>query len=170
MFTTTNILNSECHSQPRLSALLACGENFMPLSWHMPVSKSPFRYAVAIRDENRSYDLVHLRKEFSINFMDFSYMEAMDRAGSMHGGDKFAECSLTPKRASQIKSSLIEEAYMIYECKVVEILNFGDHDMFISDVVCIHNKKVEEINPTLFMGRGYYDTLKGMPQRVQRED
>jgi len=168
MFTTTKILNSDCHPQPRLTGLLACADNFMPMSWHMPVSKSPFRYAVAIRDENKTYDLVHTLKEFSINFMDSSYINAMESSGSMHGGDKFKETGLTPMKAQNIKSTLIEEAYMIYECKVVEIENYGDHDIFIVDVLCIHNKKQEDVNPTLFLGRGYYETTSKNPQRVER--
>ena len=168
MFTTTKILNSECHPQPRLTALLACGDNFMPMSWHMPVSKSPFRYAVAIRDENKTYDLVHTIGEFSINFLDHSMMEALEKSGSMHGGQKFKATGLTPKSAQEIKSTLIQEAYMIYECKVMEVQNFGDHDVFIADVVCIHNKQVEDVAPALFLGRGYYDTITRNPQRVER--
>ncbi|MBN2816654.1 MAG: flavin reductase family protein [Campylobacterales bacterium] len=169
MFTTTKILNSQCHSQPRLTALLACGNNFMPMSWHMPVSKAPFRYAVAIRPENESYDLVHALGHFSINFMDYSYFEAMEKAGSQHGGDKFALTGLTPKKADAIKSTLIEEAYMIYECRVVEIVNFGDHDIFIADVLCIHNKESKDVLPTLFLGRGYYETISQSPKRVERD-
>ena len=169
MFTTTKFLNSECHAQPRLSTLLVCGENIMPMSWHMPVSKSPFRYAVAIRDENKTYDLVHTLGEFSINFMDFSYTEAMEIAGSMHGGEKFGATSLHVKEPLEIKSKLIEEAYMIYECKVVEVQNFGDHDIFIVDVMCIHNKTQEDVSPMLFLGRGYYDTTTNHPLRVERK-
>lgn len=168
MFTTTKILNADCHAQPRLSALLVCGENFMPVAWHMPVSKAPFRYAVAIRDENKTYDLVHLLEEFSINFMDYSYMEAMEISGSMHGGDKFGATDLHPKEPKEIKSKLIEEAYMIYECKVVEVANFGDHDVFVVDVLCIHNKDEKDVSPTLFLGRGYYETTSKNPRRVER--
>lgn len=169
MFSTTKILNSDCHPQPRLTGLLACGDNFMPMSWHMPVSKAPFRYAVAIRDENKTYDLVHMLGEFSINFLDYSYMEALESSGSMHGGEKFKKTGLNPKKAEHIKSTLIEEAYMIYECKVVEVQNFGDHDIFIADVLCIHNKKLEDVSPALFLGRGYYETTTKNPQRVKRD-
>lgn len=166
MFTTTKILNNECHSQPRLTALLACGDNFMPLSWHMPVSKSPFRYAIAVRTENKTYDLLHRIGEFSINFLDYSFIEALDTAGSMHGEDKFTATGLTPKKADLIKSTLIEESYMVYECKLVEVVNFGDHDIFIGDVVCIHNKKVEDVEPALFLGRGNYKTTSHNPKKI----
>jgi len=134
----------------------------------MPISKSPFRYGVGIRDENKTYDLLHESGEFSLNFLDYSHIEAYDIAGSMHGEDKFKATGLHPKKALEIKSTLIEEAYMIYECKVYDIANFGDHDIFIADVVCIHNKDIEYIEPTLFLGKGFYDTTTKNPQRVQR--
>ena len=52
MFNTYTSLENSNHSQPRVTAILACKENLMAASWHMPISKSPFRYAVAVREEN----------------------------------------------------------------------------------------------------------------------
>jgi flavin reductase (DIM6/NTAB) family NADH-FMN oxidoreductase RutF len=63
------------------------------------------------------------------------------------------------KEPRLIKSKLIEEAYMIYECLVIDMLNYGDHDIFIAEVKCIHNKDDKEVLPTLFMGRGRYETI-----------
>ena len=170
MFTTTQKLNSTCHSQPRNTILMTCENNFMPLSWHMPISKEPFRYAIAVRDENSSYDMLHLHQEFALNFLDISYLEAFEISGRVHGKDedKFALTKLTPKKAHKIKSTLLEEAYMIYECKIVEVLNFGDHDIFVADVVLIHNKEGVEVAPTLFLGKGYYDTTTKNLQRIER--
>lgn len=140
----------------------------MPLSWHMPISKSPLRYAVCIRDENISYNLLHINKQFALNFLDFSYIEAYDKSGGKHGGDKFSLTHLTRKKAQNINATLIEEAYMIYECKIIDILNYGDHDVFISEVSLIHNKVVENVKPTLFTGQGYYETTACYPQRVEK--
>jgi len=168
MFRTTQELDPSCHPQARLTALLSVADNFMPLSWHMPISKSPFRYAVSIRDENKSYEILHKTKEFALNFLDYTYIETLRRSGSMHGGDKFAQTNLTPKKAETIGATLIEEAYMIYECKVIDILNYGDHDIFISEVTIIHNKDVKDIEPTLFLGKGYYETISKNPHRFTR--
>jgi flavin reductase (DIM6/NTAB) family NADH-FMN oxidoreductase RutF len=171
MFTTTNKLDAKSHSQARLTALMGVKQNFMPLAWHMPVSRSPFRYAIAVRDENHSYDFLHEFQEFSLNFLDISYIQAYEYSGQVHGRDedKFKATGLTPKKAQIIRSTLIEEAYMIYECKVVDILNYGDHDVFIADVVCIHNKDVEDISPTLFLGKGFYETTSKKPLRIERK-
>lgn len=169
MFSVTQELDATCHTQARPTALLSVENNFMPLSWHTPISKSPLRYAVCVRDENKSYELLHKNREFALNFLNFLYIEAYDKSGSNHGGDKFSETNLTQKKAQSIKSTLIEEAYMIYECKVIDILNYGDHDIFIADVVLIHNKEIEDVSPTLFLGQGYYDTTSKNPQRILRK-
>jgi len=170
MFNTSLQLDEECHVQPRPTALLTCGNNIMPLSWHMPVSKSPFRYAIAMREENYSHQLLKQNREFALNFLDFSYLHAFQMTGEVHGDniDKFELCGLNPKQAQTIETSLIQEAYMIYECTVTDIISYGDHDLFIGDVNIILNKDTESTEPTLFLGKGYYDTLTGDPIRMQR--
>ena len=170
MFDTTMNLDISCHAQPRPTALLTCQDNIMPLSWHMPVSKEPFMYAICVRDENYSYELLHQHKEFALNFLDISYMEAFDKLGQVHGKDinKFKESGLTQKEPTVIQSTLIQESYMIYECSVVDILKYGDHDVFIAKVECIHNTQDKDISPTLFMSKGIYETTSNNPKRVKR--
>ena len=170
MFETTKNLDSSCHAQVRPTALLTCKDNIMPLSWHIPVSREPFMYAICVRDENYSYDLLHQHKEFALNFLDISYIEVFDKMAQVHGKDidKFKMSGLSKKEATFIKSSLIQEAYMIYECSVVDILNYGDHDVFVAKVECIHNTQDKNISPTLFMGKGMYETTSKNPSRVKR--
>ena len=170
MFETTMHLDNSCHSQVRPTALLTCEDNIMPLSWHMPVSKEPFIYAICVRNENHSHALLHKNKEFALNFLDISHLEVFDKMGQAHGKgvDKFQMSGLRKKEATIIKSSLIQEAYMIYECSVIDILNYGDHDVFIAQVKCIHNRQDKDVSPTLFMGKGMYETTSKNPQRVKR--
>lgn len=168
MFTTTTKLDASCHKQPRPTALLSVENNFMPLSWHTPISKTPLRYAICVRDENHSHELLHKHKQFALNFLDLAYLEAYDKSGQTHGEDKFTLTGLTPKKAQDIDATLIEEAYMIYECRVIDVLNYGDHDIFIAEVTSIHNKDNKDVKPTLFIGEGYYETTSKKPQRVIR--
>jgi len=65
-----------------------------------------------------------------------------------------------------IKSTLIKEAYMIYECSLIDVLSYGDHAMFIAEVNLILNKEDKNIAPTLFMGRGFYETTSQKPLRI----
>lgn len=161
---------SASHPQPRLTALLSVDENLAPVSWHMPISKEPFVYGVAMREENYSHSLMKEKKEFALNFLDYRYADVIDQMGAIHGdqANKFSLSKFTKKTASSIKSTLIEEAYMIYECEVIDILSYGDHDIFVAQVKVIH--KDEEQNPkqTLFLGRGNYTTTAEI-KRIQRD-
>jgi len=170
MFKTLLQLDEKRHVQPRLAALLTCEKNIMPLAWHMPVSKEPFRYAVAVRNENHTHTLLKKNREFALNFLDISYQHAYEVCGETHGEhiDKFELSGLHKKSSVNIASTLIEEAYMIYECYIIDVINYGDHDIFIADVNFILEQETKSIEPTLFMGKGYYDTVKGNPVRIQR--
>jgi len=170
-FKSSFMLDASSYPQPRVAAMLTVENNLMPLSWHMPVSKSPFCYAVAIRKENYSHELVTKNREFALNFLNFTYFQTYEDCGNVHGQDvdKFARSGLTPKAPMFIKSTLIEESYMIYECRLKEVLNFGDHDIFIADVLGILNKKEGYHQPTLFLGKGRYETVTGNPITALRE-
>lgn len=170
MFTTSTQLNEQCHSQPRPVLMLTCGRNIMPLSWHMPVSKSPFRYAVAVRRGNHTHQLLAQHRVFALNFLDKRYIDAVQRCGKYHGDtvDKSALSKLTPKEPLTIENTLIDEAYMIYESTLFETLTFGDHDIFVGEVNLVLNRKEVSPQPTLFLGRGHYETHSGeaiYPQR-----
>lgn len=170
-FETTFKLGEAPYPQPRIATMLSVGDNFMPLSWHMPVSKSPFRYAVAIREENYSHQLVKKYREFALNFLNYTYYQTYADAGAVHGDqvDKFALTGLTKKEAEFIQAPLIEEAYMIYECRLFDIQRFGDHDLFIADVLAVHSRQEEFHQSTLFLGRGHYETTTGNPIQASRE-
>ena len=53
-----------------------------------------------------------------------------------------------------IRTKNIDETY---QKEVIDIINNGEHDVFIADVILIHNKRVTEVNPILFLGEGYYE-------------
>jgi len=85
MFKTYNNLEDATHAQPRVTALLSCQDNLMPASWHMPISKSPFRYAVAVREENYTHQLIQEHKSFTLNFLPFEHFETVNLMGKLHG-------------------------------------------------------------------------------------
>lgn len=160
----------EAAAQPRVVTLLACGHNLMPLSWHMPVSRSPFRYAVAVRDENHTHALIRERGSFTLNFMPFEHYRTLDKMGRCHGDahDKLALSELAFRGTDAEGNVLIDSADFIYECRVIEASSWGDHTIFFCDVT---NVRVHE-NPSgrlaLFTGKGRYATV-GETSRVPAE-
>jgi flavin reductase (DIM6/NTAB) family NADH-FMN oxidoreductase RutF len=161
MFKTTTSLSEAGHVQARPTALLCVQENLMAASWHMPISKEPFRYAVAVREENLTHTLLELHKTFTLNFLPFEHIRAIDTAGRYHGHhhDKLSLTGLASQKRSEYDDLLLDEADFIYECHVNDVYKNGDHTIFIADVDKIHYKDAAEHQPTLFLGRGTYATL-----------
>jgi len=161
MFKTYNALENATHSQPRVTALLACQDNIMPASWHMPISKSPFRYAVAVREENYTHTLLEKYGSFTLNFLPFKYHETVAFMGRVHGDEvnKLVLSEFELDKKDKNKNLLLNEADFVYECTVCDTYQNGDHTIFIADVKAIHVNEVQSEEPIFFSGRGNYATV-----------
>lgn len=161
MFKTYNELQGSGHAQFRTAALLCCGSNLMAASWHMPVSRSPFRYAVAVREENDTHAMLMERKSFTLNFLPFSFAETIDMTGRYHAheADKLQKSGLEIHGEDATGNLLLKASDYIYTCRVVDIYRNGDHTIFISEVDTIHVNASQSGQPALFCGRGRYATV-----------
>jgi len=161
MFKTYDNLEDATHAQPRVTALLACQDNLMPASWHMPVSKSPFRYAVAVREENFTHQLIQEHNSFTLNFLPFEHFETVNLMGKLHGDmdDKLAQSNLDVENVDRLNNIMLSASDFVYECIVSDTYKNGDHTIFIADVVKIHVNEKQSDAPMLFSGRGRYATL-----------
>jgi flavin reductase (DIM6/NTAB) family NADH-FMN oxidoreductase RutF len=161
MFKTYDNLEDATHAQPRVTALLACQDNLMPASWHMPISKSPFRYAVAVREENYTHQLIQEHKSFTLNFLPFEHFETVNLMGKLHGDmdDKMAKSGLSIEGKDINNNVLLSASDFMYECEVCDTYKNGDHTIFIADVFKIHVNEKQSQEPMLFSGRGKYATV-----------
>lgn len=103
--------------------------------------EGPVVVGLAIAPARHSYKLIKECGEFGVNFATADLVEAVDRCGSVSGrriGDKFAFVGLTPFPAVRIKPPLIEECPINLECKLLDIIPAGDHDLFRGEVVAQH--------------------------------
>jgi flavin reductase (DIM6/NTAB) family NADH-FMN oxidoreductase RutF len=161
VFHAYTTLSEAAHSQPRVTTLLACGENLMPASWHMPISKSPFRYAVAVREENYTHTLLEKNGSFTLNFLPLGYYETVDKLGRIHGDkeDKLILSGLKVKGKERHSNVLLSASDFIYACEVCDRYKNGDHTIFIADVMQIYVNETQSNQPMLFSGRGRYMTI-----------
>jgi flavin reductase (DIM6/NTAB) family NADH-FMN oxidoreductase RutF len=161
MFNTYDTLEEATHAQPRVTALLACQNNLMPASWHMPVSKSPFRYGVAVREENYTHALLEEHGSFTLNFLPFDHYETVNIMGKIHGDseDKLAKSGLEAEGRDSNENVLLSASDFIYECMVCDTYKNGDHTIFIADVTKIHVNEKQSPKPMLISGRGKYGTV-----------
>lgn len=161
MFRTYNTLEEATHAQPRVTALLACQNNLMSASWHMPISKSPFRYAVAVREENYTHQLLEKHKSFTLNFLPFEHYEIVNVLGKLHGDseDKLVRSGLEVECKDSNDNVLLSASDFIYECEVCDTYKNGDHTIFIADVKTIYINDKQSDKPMIFSGRGRYATV-----------
>jgi flavin reductase (DIM6/NTAB) family NADH-FMN oxidoreductase RutF len=75
-----------------------------------------------------------------VNLPTVGLVEKVDRCGTVSGRDvdKFATIGLTPLPASVVKPPLIAECPINVECVVRDVIEMGDHDTFVGEVVAVH--------------------------------
>jgi flavin reductase (DIM6/NTAB) family NADH-FMN oxidoreductase RutF len=81
--------------------------------------------------------------EFCVNLTTEDLAYATDFCGVRSGKDidKFKETGLTRKKGIHIQAPLIKESPVNIECRVIETMKYGSHDMFVAEVLAVHAGK-----------------------------
>lgn len=159
MLTLSDYFTSSSHHQPRIAAVVGCYNNLMALSWHMPISKSPFRYAIGIREENMTHSLLLEHRSCTLNFLPFSYYEEIDIFGKEHGGNKLAKTNLHTTHRDSNNNVILDESDMVFVGDVIDTYQNGDHTVFILQINETYINHDAPAQPALFFGQGRYATL-----------
>lgn len=142
MLKSTN--ETVLHCYPGLIALVTAEwngtKNVMAAGWHSYISFAPPIYGVAIAKERFTYDLVKNSGEFAIQFLPANFVKYIEGSGKLSGrdGDKIKALQLPIKSGETINSPILTDAYVVYECKVKDILTYGDHDWFVGEITKFH--------------------------------
>lgn len=103
--------------------------------------KDPVWVGLAIRKATYSHGLIAQQGEFVVNLPTAAMIDKALQCGSVSGRDgvdKFKEFGLTPAPAVYVKPPLIAECPVNIECRLVNLLEVGDHDLFIGEVLLEH--------------------------------
>lgn len=119
----------------------------MIAAWNMKVSLDPPLMAVALQKRGYTHKLIQQSKEFVIAVPDKSLEKDLMFFGTTHGDqvDKFKETGLETEKANYVKSPLIKNAAINFECQLENEVEAGDHIIFIGRILASHinrNKKV----------------------------
>lgn len=135
----SNLLN------PVPAVLISCtdGEghdNVMTAAWAGTVCSDPVMVSVSIRKSRHSHAMIMKTREFVMNMTNESMVRAVDYAGIYSGAkvDKFdlpGQLHMTREKAHVVSAPCIAESPLCLECKVVQVLELGTHDMFVAEVV-----------------------------------
>ena len=135
----SNLLN------PVPAVLISCADengkpNVMTAAWAGTICSDPVMVSVSIRKQRYSHDIIARTGEFVMNLSTKKLAKVTDFVGVRSGRDidKFAlegKMKLTPYPSRFVKAPGIEESPVSLECKVVQVLELGTHDMFIAKVL-----------------------------------
>lgn len=130
---------------PIPAVMITCADeegnaNVMTAAWAGTICSDPVMVSVSIRKERYSHAIIERTKEFVINLTTRELAKVTDFVGVRSGRDmdKFAlegDLKITKQPSLKVKAPCILESPLCLECKVVEILRLGTHDMFIAEVV-----------------------------------
>ena len=113
--------------------------NVLTIGWTGILSTIPPRTYISVRPERYSYKLLKATGEFVINLTTCDQARTVDYVGIYTGAkvDKFKECHLTKIQSKEVKAPTIEECPLALECRVIEVIPMGTHDVFIADIVSV---------------------------------
>ncbi|TLS37487.1 flavin reductase family protein [Pseudalkalibacillus caeni] len=160
------------HSYPGMVAIvtakLGSERNVMAAGWHSYISYEPAIYGVAIAEERFTHRLVKGSGEFVINFLPAEMAEVIQFSGTESGSavDKFQELNLKTLEAETVGAPVLKDAYVAYECKVMDFNRYGDHDWIVGKISMFHKDMDrfqgnglpdwDKLHIPLYLGRSQY--------------
>ncbi len=144
--------------------------NLIPLVWHTPLSFSPPLYGISVSPKRFSFELILKSGEFSVNFVEYKYRDVVEKWGSVSGKDvdKIKLSQIGFKKGKKTDAPILDIAYVIHECELIEHHTLGDHTLFVGLVKATHYRedyfddktmlKVDSVSPLLYLGKHVYIT------------
>lgn len=132
-------------------------------SWHMKCSRDPALFAISLFKTGYTHKLIQQSKEFVIAVPNKELEKEVLFFGTTHGNqiDKFKETKIETIKAKSIKSPLIKNATINFECSLEKEIDVGDHIVFIGKILNSYinrNKKVL-INMKKINGKRVFNEL-----------
>ena len=119
----------------------------MIAGWNMKCSMEPPLFAVSLSKKGHTHKLIQQSKEFVIAVPNKELEESLLLFGSKHGNeiDKFAESKIKTAKANFVKSPLIKNATINFECELFKEVDSGDHIIFIGRIVASYVNKDKKV-------------------------
>jgi flavin reductase (DIM6/NTAB) family NADH-FMN oxidoreductase RutF len=115
----------------------AGGSNIITLAWVGMASSDPRSVTIAVRPTRHSHGLLKAAGEFCLNIPGEDLVRETDFCGVNSGRDhdKWAATGLTPEPSVHVAAPRIAQCRYSLECRVVETVGLGVHDLFVAEVV-----------------------------------
>lgn len=145
---------------PLPPVMVSCGTlespNIITVAWTGIINSDPAMTYISLKPQRFSHGIVEKQQEFVINLTSEDLIRAADLCGVKSGRDidKFAATKLTPIKCEHVGAPMIQESPVSLECRVVEIVKLGSHDMFLSQILGVY------IDSDLMNERGLFQLEK----------
>lgn len=167
---------------PMQTVLVTCNDeagntNIITLAWHTPISGRPPLYGISVAPKRYSYKLIEKSKEFVVNFVPYSLVEAAQFCGTHSGrsADKICQTGLTLLPSKMLSTPRIKEGYAHIECTLDQNIPLGDHQLLVGKVIAVSADddafkdellRTDLVHPLYYIGENSYTTLDRAKRRT----
>lgn len=142
--------------------------NLAAVSWFTYLSNHPPSLGVCLSKKGLSGALIAVSGEFGLSVVGEGLKDAALRCGQCSGRtvDKAAQFGIPLEDAKTIAPKLVSGSRVVFECRLVNTVEVGDHVLYIAEVAACRG---DASAPQLFAFDGYarLDTADGETGRKQ---
>jgi flavin reductase (DIM6/NTAB) family NADH-FMN oxidoreductase RutF len=133
--------------------------NIITLGASSVCSASPPTIGLAMGLTRYSLDLMNRTGDFGVNLPAVDQVSQTDFCGTHSGRDlnKYEATGFTVQPSTKIRSPLILECPVSFECMIVHTAHLGSHDWVIGEIVAVH------VAADLLDERGNFDASRVSP-------
>ncbi len=109
--------------------------NVMAADWVTVLSFRPEIVGVAVSPRRHTHELIEKYGEFVVAVPSVGMLRDVWVAGTESGPQKLGKMRITLVKSRRVLTPSIKEALANIECKVVDKRTYGDHTLFVGEVV-----------------------------------
>jgi flavin reductase (DIM6/NTAB) family NADH-FMN oxidoreductase RutF len=153
-------------------------DNLIPLAWFSPVSFDPPLVCILVSPKRFSHDGIVRAGCFTLNFIPYEAVDLVKNLGSTSGKDvdKFESLGVPKLNSESIDAPIMGNAYAALECRLVDRHTYGDHTLFVGEIVRTHFLEdafdenhvlaIDSFKPVLYLGKDRYVTVDPRTRKV----
>lgn len=169
------------HTYPGMVVLVTARwegkQNILTAGWHSFISIDPPIMGVAVGLERYTHHLIQRSGVYGVHFLPAERAKMIQTIGTTSGAeiDKFSAHGLGYTEGLTVDVPILTEAYVAYECKVIDGRTYGDHDWFVGLITQSYRDNalfledglpdINRLQIPLYLGRSEYAVLDATVRR-----
>lgn len=128
--------------------------NMMAVSWWTYLTNRPPKIGACLSNKGYSGGNIRANGEFALCIVDEQLKQAALNCGRCSGrdNDKAELFGIALTDAKAIAPKVVEASKVVFECKLCDMLEVGDHTFFVADVIGVYG---DESKKQLYAYDGY---------------